>query len=282
MLFCFLCSAARSNFATSLLSFTVGPSHSSISTLNSSRDAGPGAGRRCFGCGTTTCQQLWCGDMRGLGKHTAPAPRRLPPCLVHLSIAAAAASTGVALLASHHVLAEAAADDHAGGRHLHLHMHMHAAPLLQHPSPACSSSSKHAADIGATPPHHKQQQQQHHDPAGPCSAAGASMASSRQHRQHRRPRVRRLVRAIVVTGTATAVALAGAGIAAAALAPRMETLEARYHQVRVGWCMPRAVTQGEWQSMHTSLGSAPHACSSCKGATLHAVSCTLRCCACVL
>lgn len=78
--------------------------------------------------------------------------------------------------------------------------------------------------------------------------------ASRQHRQQRRPRVRRLVRAIVVTGTATAVALAGAGIAAAALAPRMETLEARCQQVRVG--ASQAVT--EWQSMHVSGISATY------------------------
>jgi hypothetical protein len=174
----------------------------------------------------------------------------------------------VVSLAAAEVLAEAAAADDsqhfaANSRHVHLHMHMHAASVL--PAPVCSMNVAIAGHVPL-------QQQQHtlHDPMQrswvPVSArlhqdlkgktcaheVGSKQSQeqlqSRQRQQQQatgaepvktirrprepRPRVRRLLRAMVVTGAATAVALAGAGIAAAALAPRMEHLEVRYQQVR--------------------------------------------------
>lgn len=136
-------------------------------------------------------------------------------------------------------------------------MHMHAAPLV--PAPICSMNlaiansmpqqqahalpqplqqpcnqadwSQHSS-IGAKPTKQlKQLQKQQHSSKQLQQSADADSAVPDSRARQQRPRTRRLLRAMVVTGAATAVALAGAGIAAAALAPRMETLEVRYQQV---------------------------------------------------
>jgi hypothetical protein len=173
----------------------------------------------------------------------------------------------VVRLAADEVIAGAAAADDsqhfpANSRHVHLHMHMHAAPVL--PAPVCSMNVAIAGSIPQQQQHTLQdsmqqpwvpvssgshqdlkvktyahqdankqsQKQQQSSQQQQQQATGAEAAASILRPRQQRSRVRRLLRAMVVTGAATAVALAGAGIAAAALAPRMEHLEVRYQQVR--------------------------------------------------
>jgi hypothetical protein len=146
---------------------------------------------------------------------------------------------------------QAAAADDSGiqlsSRHLHFHMHMHAAPPVRSLHVAVPSTLPQLAPPGRQewPASAKNSFS-----VSPLTAENelrsAQQLTTKQHGsklqqqpgeapasvpQQRRSRWRRLLRAMAITGGATAVALAGAGIAAAALAPRMEHLETRYHQV---------------------------------------------------
>lgn len=149
---------------------------------------------------------------------------------------------------------QAAAADDSGiqlpSRHLHFHMHMHAAPPMHSlhvavPStlpqlapqgrqewPASAKNSLSISSITAANDFNAQQLTAKQHGSKLQQEPGEAPASVPQ----RRSRWRRLLRAMAITGAATAVALTGAGIAAAALAPRMEHLEHRYHQVGP-WCV---------------------------------------------
>jgi hypothetical protein len=81
-------------------------------------------------------------------------------------------------------------------------------------------------------PASKQQQDPHASAAAGTSSIQQQQQQPKGSKRHGRRRVRRVLRALLLSGAATAMVLAGAGGALVLLSPRVEQLEARCSQVR--------------------------------------------------